>query len=95
MARRIKYADAALADLAQLTRYGAMEFGVDAARRYAMTVRSAVRLAAEFPLAGAAAGDAAVRSITSKSHRIFYRADAESLTVVRILHVRQLPPGFE
>lgn len=94
MALAIEYSNAALADLAQLTRHGALEFGRAAARRYALTIRSAIGLAAEFPLAGQHVGGE-VQAMTSKSHRIFYRADATTLTVVRILHVRQLPPGFE
>jgi plasmid stabilization system protein ParE len=94
-ALRIEYAAAALADLDQLTRYSALEFGVSAARNYALIIQSAIKRAAVFPGAGAVVGNGLVRVITAKSHRIFYHANEATLTVVRILRARQLPPGFE
>ncbi|XBQ15266.1 MAG: type II toxin-antitoxin system RelE/ParE family toxin [Oceanicaulis sp.] len=94
MARRIEYSEAAFADLAELTRYGALEFGVAASRAFAAQIKSTVRTLSDFPFAGEATPGETFRTFVVRSHRIFYRAEDDRLLVLRILHARQLPPGL-
>ncbi|MGY6531633.1 type II toxin-antitoxin system RelE/ParE family toxin [Glycocaulis sp.] len=95
MARRIEFASAALADLDEIAYYGAMEFGIAAARRYVQTLDDGLKLLSAFPDSAPihiwSGGRVRVRSI--RSHRIVYLVRPDGgLYVIRILHARQLPP---
>lgn len=95
MARRIEFSSAALADLDEIAFYGAMEFGIAAARRYVQTLDDGLKLLSAFPDSAPihiwSGGRVRVRSI--RSHRIVYMVQpGNSLRVLRILHARQLPP---
>lgn len=95
MARRIEFSSAALSDLDDIAYYGAMEFGVAAARQYVQALNDGLKLLAAFPDSAPAytwTGQR-VRVRPIRSHRIVYmvRPDA-GLYVIRILHARQLPP---
>lgn len=94
MALRIEIVQAARGDIEAIYLSSATEFGLRQAKAYRRAITETIELLAEHP--GIGRGESALtRSYPAKSHRIFYRADATTLTVVRILHVRQLPPGFE
>ncbi|MFN3835440.1 MAG: type II toxin-antitoxin system RelE/ParE family toxin [Glycocaulis sp.] len=95
MAHRIEYSSAALSDLDGIAYYGAMEFGIAAARRYVQALDDGLKLLAAFPDSAPSytwSGERVrVRSI--RSHRIVYLVQPDGgLYVIRILHARQLPP---
>lgn len=96
MARRIEFSPAALSDLDAIAYYGAMEFGIAAARRYVRALSDGLELLAAFPDSAPVyawqGGKVRVRSI--RSHRIVYVVQPDGgVLVIRILHARQLPPG--
>ncbi|MEQ8434269.1 MAG: type II toxin-antitoxin system RelE/ParE family toxin [Oceanicaulis sp.] len=72
----------------------AEHFGLNQARAYRRAITETIDLLAMHPGIGRGEGRR-TRPYPAQSHRIFYRADGVTLTVVRILHARQLPPGFE
>lgn len=94
MALRIEIAEAARGDIEAIYLTSAADFGLRQAKAYRRAVTETIELLAQHPGIGRGEG-LLTRSYPSKSHRVFYRADGETLTVVRIVHARQLPPGFE
>jgi len=95
VALRIDYTEAALDDLAEITRYGAFNFGLKAARAYSQSLLDATEILATFPMAGAATTDPLSRVLISQSHRLVYRVEPESILILRILHARQMPQELE
>jgi len=77
-------------DIYQLIAHGIRAFGAEAARVYAAALRNRILWLCEHPGAGPVHGQLAgsVRSFRQGSHRIYYRHDTRSLTVIRILHLR-------
>ena len=94
MALQIRLTPDAEADIKSLYIHSALDFGLAQAKAYRRLITQAVELLAEFPGIGPEIC-AGARAHTVKSHRIIYEADDTSLTVLRILHMRQLPPGPE
>lgn len=92
MALQIRLTPDAEADIKSLYIHSALDFGLTQARAYRRLITQAVELLAEFPGIGPEI-HAGARAHTVKSHRIIYDTDENSLTVLRVLHVRQLPPG--
>ena len=95
MVLQIDYTAAAIRDLRDLTLYGAMEFGNAASEHYSNAILAAVKTLAQFPFAGTAVTGSEDRSFIVRNHRIIYRSNAATLSVIRILHTRQLPPGLD
>lgn len=97
MARKVKLSGAAFADIASIADYGGREFGLLAAENYRSALEEKLRLIAAFPEIGPSdpiRSDGA-RGLTAMSHRIIYRVEADHILILRILHVRQLPPGLD
>lgn len=94
MVLRIEIAEAASGDIATIYLASAEDFGLAQAKAYRRMITETIDLLARHPWIGRKEGDV-TRSYPSRSHRILYRAGATTLTVMRILHVRQLPPGFD
>ncbi|MFC4724895.1 type II toxin-antitoxin system RelE/ParE family toxin [Glycocaulis abyssi] len=95
MARRIEFSSAALSDLDEIAYFGAMEFGMSAARRYLQALDDGLKLLLAFPDSAPAYAwsGTRVRIRSIRSHRIVYMVQpGNSLRVLRILHARQLPP---
>ncbi|MGP1274971.1 MAG: type II toxin-antitoxin system RelE/ParE family toxin [Caulobacterales bacterium] len=71
MARRIEFSAAAEADLDAIAYYGAMEFGLSAARQYVRALEDGLKLLVTFPDAAPAiaATDEGLRLRSVKSHR--------------------------
>lgn len=91
MALQIRLTPDAEADIKSLYIHSTLDFGLAQAKAYRRLITQAVELLAEFPGIGPEIY-AGARAHTVKSHRIIYEADDTSLTVLRILHMRQLPP---
>jgi toxin ParE1/3/4 len=97
MARKIELSDAAFADIADIADYGGREFGLLAAEEYRSALEEKLRLITAFPEIGPSDPTDAkgTRGLTAMSHRIIYRVEADHIVILRILHVRQLPPGLD
>ncbi len=97
MARKIELSPAARVDIASIANYGATEFGIIAADQYREALEEKLRLIADFPEVGATDPmlGKGVRGLTAMSHRIIYRITKNNLLILRILHLRQLPPGLD
>lgn len=85
---RLRLSAAARRDLAEVRRYGIREFGGDAADSYFRGFKKSFALLRERPFAGASEPDLrdAIRSLTYKRHRIFYRVEDDVIEVLRVLH---------
>lgn len=90
MARRISIARAARLDLENIYVESALQFGLNQARAYRKEITRTARFLSEFPLVGKET--ALGRTFSVKSHRLIYRVEADRITIVRVLHARQLPP---
>lgn len=84
----LRIAQAARGDLRDIRIHGKAAFGAAVARAYLEGLRRVFQLLRERPLAGAAEDDlgAGIRGFTYRSHRVYYRIDAEGVLIVRILH---------
>ena len=85
---RLRIAEAARQDLRDIRIYGKTAFGPEVARTYLEGLRRVFRLLRERPAAGAAEDDLGdgMRGFTYRSHRVYYRLDADGVLIVRILH---------
>lgn len=79
---------AAEADLADILDHGIEQFGKDVAHAYLRSFERAFDLLRRHPQAGTLHGDVLppVRSLSHRSHRIFYDIDGETVWIVRVLH---------
>ncbi|WP_106638878.1 type II toxin-antitoxin system RelE/ParE family toxin [Allosphingosinicella vermicomposti] len=78
------------ADLIGIWRYTAGQWGEAQADTYLDEIDAILQHIKSNPLIGSDCGDVrpGYRKAAAGSHRIFYRCDAETVEVVRILHAR-------
>lgn len=88
--RTIRYAGAALRDLGQIGEHSRKTWGVTQTRAYLKAIGDDVKALAQFPETGRKYEklDSEIRKIRSGAHLVFYKIDADSILVVRILHDR-------
>lgn len=85
---RLELSREADADIADMLRYGAENFGWAAAEAYAQSFDPRLDRLLEHPRIGMAHPElkAGLRSIPHGSHRIYYSVEDDVLTIRRILH---------
>lgn len=85
---RLELSREADADIAEMLRYGAENFGWPAAEAYALSFELRFKRLLEHPRIGMDNSEikAGLRSIPHGSHRIYYSVEGEALTIRRILH---------
>ncbi len=76
-------------DIFNIIEYGIAEYGEAAARDYVGKIAARINWLCANPRAGPAHSElrGGIRSFRQGQHRIYYRASATSLTIIRILHV--------
>lgn len=94
MALKIELSKTAQRDAREIFIRSAVDFGLNQANAYRADITRAASLLAEFPGAGTKT-PGGPRAYTVKSHRLIYKVTGDSLLIIRILHVRQLPPGLD
>lgn len=84
----LRLREAALADLANITDYGARTHGWPAAEIYLQSIDGALEQLKRYPLSGMARLDLAndLRSLSIRQHHIFYLFSGDHISVVRVLH---------
>lgn len=85
---------AALRDMEDIWQYTAEHWGVAQAERYVDHLTHCFETLAHAPLAGTACGHIrpGYRRQSVESHVVYYRAEPDSVTVVRVLHERMDAP---
>jgi toxin ParE1/3/4 len=85
---RLVYSRQAAIDIDDIMAFSVAEFGNAVAADYLAGLELACELLREFPEMAAVYPRITpeVRCLIYRSHRIFYRADADQLLVVRVLH---------
>jgi toxin ParE1/3/4 len=75
-------------DLRNILEYGIAEHGRERAEHYLRELNETITLAQEHPRIGPVTENISptLRSLRHKLHRIYYTADDQKLTVVRVLH---------
>jgi toxin ParE1/3/4 len=88
---KLRIAKAAQQDLRDIRIYSKAAFGPVIAKAYLNGLRQAFGLLRERPFAGSAEDDlgGAMRGLTHRSHRIYYRTLDDEVLIVRILHHRR------
>ena len=86
---RLRESRRAQADIVEIVRYGAENFGPVRAKAYLERIERRYRQLQDFPESGRADRELHpdVRSISCGSHRIFYSIDDEGILVRRVLHM--------
>jgi toxin ParE1/3/4 len=79
---------AAKRDLKEISVYTLKQWGIEQADRYTYQLENALKTAAENPYLGAAFTDIrhGYRKIIVETHRVYYRVENDSVTIIRILH---------
>ena len=87
--KQLELSVAADADLFDILAYGTASFGEAASDRYYLGLCEAFDFLCERPLAGECCEDSGLdlRRWLYRQHRIFYRVDAETILIARVLHV--------
>ena len=87
--KRLELSVAADADLFDILAYGTAAYGETASDVYYSGLSDALAFLCENPNAGQVdeGSGLGLRRWRYRQHRIFYRADAKSILIVRILHV--------
>lgn len=85
---RLELSAAADADLADILAYSIETFGRDTAETYLRSFEESFALLREHPRAGAIHPtiEPPIRSLSHRSHRIFYDVEGDVVVVVRVLH---------
>jgi toxin ParE1/3/4 len=85
---RLELSEAADADLAAILAYSIEAFGRETAEAYLRSFEDSFALLREHPRAGAIHPivEPTIRSLSHRSHRIFYDVEADVIVVVRVLH---------
>jgi plasmid stabilization system protein ParE len=94
LALKIELTQAAQNDARQIYVRSAVDFGLNQAKAYRADITRAATLLADFPGVGTKTPSGA-RTYRVKSHRLIYKASGDTLLILRILHIRQLPPGLD
>uniref|UniRef100_UPI0035C97679 type II toxin-antitoxin system RelE/ParE family toxin n=1 Tax=uncultured Sphingomonas sp. TaxID=158754 RepID=UPI0035C97679 len=88
---RLEISDHADADLTEILRHGCATFGDEVGERYFLSFDETFQLLCRYPHIGEVSrvwsGD--VRTRVHRSHRLFYRVEAERLFVGRVIHVKR------
>lgn len=86
--RRLDFTDDARSDLRSILRYGRRTWGERQGRSYTEQLNSAVQDLTRFPELGQIRDDLApgLRSWVVQQHVVYYRADDQAVTVIRVLH---------
>ena len=85
---KLRLSAAARADLVEIRKFSVGEFGRDVADAYFRGFNQAFALLRDRPFAGAARPEAgaAIRCLTHRRHRIFYRIDGDLVLIIRVIH---------
>jgi toxin ParE1/3/4 len=85
---RLREGRRAKADIAELVRYGAEQYGPVRAKAYLDKIEQRYRQLRDFPESGREDKDLhpLVRSLSCGSHRIYYSIDDKGVMVRRVLH---------
>lgn len=85
---RLRQSARASADLDSIYEYGASTHGIEAALVYVEFVQQRFRLLLDHPRSGRAEDEMVLglRSLPSRSHRIYYQIDGDTILIQRILH---------
>src|SRR5215208_2203296 len=88
---RIKVSSDAEGDIEEIADYTTRNWGSEQSRRYSAGLRAGFRQLREYPRLGTDRSDleAGLRCLPVQEHRIFYQVQADLISVVRILHVRE------
>src|SRR5262245_30503889 len=91
--RKLEFTEDAELDLRSLLRYTNATWGPEQRDRYSDRLMGAVRDLLKHPHLGSARDDFAhgLRTLRVGQHVIFYRVFAQSIRVIRILHVKMDP----
>ena len=86
---RLKQSPQTSADLDSIYEYGATSHGIRAALAYIEAIEQRFRLLLDHPRSGRTEDTlvSGLRSMPSGSHRIFYRIDGDTITILRVLHM--------
>ena len=86
---RLRQSPRASADLDIIYEYGATNHGTRAALAYIGAIEQRFRLLLDHPRSGRTEDTlvSGLRSMPSGTHRIFYRIEDNTITIVRILHM--------
>ena len=85
---RLNQSPRASADLINIYEYGASNYGIEDALAYIELIEKRFKLLLDYPHSGRAE-DAVLpdlRSLPSRSHRIYYRIDNDTIVIIPILH---------
>lgn len=80
------------ADLASIALYGIQTWDREQALRYVTEISAVFDSLTRFPRLGRPV-DTKVRSIPVRDHLVYYEADEQSVTILRVLHRRRDPAG--
>lgn len=84
---------AADADIEQIGRYSAEQWGFEQAEAYVLSLHQTFEQLADFPSTGRDASDVrpGMFRLEHESHVVFYRQEPDGVLVVRVLHQRMMP----
>ena len=85
---RLRQSPLASADLDSIYEYGAANHGIEAALAYIEAIEQRYRLLIDHPRSGRAEDAilAGLRSLPSRTHRIYYSIEGDTIMIHRILH---------
>ncbi len=92
-ANQLVISPAAKDDLKDIYQYGVQQWGAEQSAQYLTALKERLWLLLSQPLQGADRPEllANTRSITTQSHKVFYRMNGQQIEIIRILHARQDP----
>ena len=85
----LRFTPDAQQDIDQIQQYTFSEWGRDQMERYQSMIYESFERIRSFPEIGHVRGDG-VREFAIRHHVILYRHEAESVTIVRVVHPRRL-----
>jgi toxin ParE1/3/4 len=90
---RLIIAPAAKSDLNNIYQYGLQRWGKNQANNYLTVIKEQLWSLTEKPLMGMDRSDLLpdARSLTIKSHAVFYRVASSRIEIIRVRHGRQSP----
>lgn len=88
--RRLRLSGKAADDLSEIADFTIAAFGVEQARKYRDQFQRCFDSLVDNPTLGRSADELApgLRRIRQQAHVVFYRADADAVLIVRVLHHR-------
>jgi len=90
---RLVISPAAVNDLKEIYQYGLRQWGRAQSESYLATIKSRLWLLTQQPLMGTERNEllAEARSLSIKSHTLYYRVTANMVEIIRVLHGRRDP----